>query len=231
MQRRRQVVAGMLLASAFMLTGCAGHVAMDDNGPVQMARDASITTGTLARPAPATTQASGTRVYLIRGLADVFSRGMDDLGAKLRQRGYAATEHNHSEWEVIAATIAQRHRATGGRESAVIIGHSLGADAVVYISNRLAAMNTPVALAVAYDPVTRLQVAGGARRFVNLFQSNNGWAVPLSAAPSFRGRFQNVDLRGLQHLNHFNIEKDAQLHNQVIGWVREAGSPARRASR
>jgi hypothetical protein len=230
MQARKLVMAGMLMASAFALSGCAGNMAEAEGGPVQMARDASVTTGTLART-ERQTQASTTRVYLIRGLADVFSRGMDELGGKLRQRGFNATEHNHSEWAQIAASIAQRHRATGGRERAIIIGHSLGADAVVYISNQLASTNTPVALAVAYDPVSRLQVSGGARRFVNLFQSNNGWAVPLSAGPGFRGRFQNVDLHGQQHLNHFNIEKDAGLHNKVMGWVQEASGGARRAAR
>jgi hypothetical protein len=36
-------------------------------------------------------------VYLFRGLADVFSTGMDTLAEELNKRGVYATSHNHAD--------------------------------------------------------------------------------------------------------------------------------------
>ena len=36
-------------------------------------------------------------VYLLRGLMNIFSLGMDQLAAKIAQRGIAASVHNHAE--------------------------------------------------------------------------------------------------------------------------------------
>ncbi len=42
-------------------------------------------------------QASSGHIYLLRGLANVFSTGLDVLDERLVQRGFAATVHNHSD--------------------------------------------------------------------------------------------------------------------------------------
>ena len=51
-----------------------------------------------ATPAPPLPGPAKGRVVLLRGLINVFSTGMDDLGAKLRGAGYDATVHNHLDW-------------------------------------------------------------------------------------------------------------------------------------
>ncbi len=232
MASRFGVVAVAL--SGFVLGGCqtTAQTSSDSgDGAVQMAREA-IARGDLystgSRQARA--QAIAPRIYLIRGLANVFSQGMDDLGAKLRARGYNATVHEHGAWSSIAAEILQNQRASGGRFQAVVIGHSLGANAVTDISNELARNGGSVALAVAFDPTVRQQLAGGARRYVNFFQSNNGWGASIAAAPGYRGRLENIDLRQQGGLSHFNIEKDPRLHAQVIGWIGQAIGGARRVA-
>src|ERR1700751_2786856 len=46
-------------------------------------------------------------VYLFRGLADVFSTGMDTLADELNKQGVHATSHSHTDWKEIAErTIA-----------------------------------------------------------------------------------------------------------------------------
>jgi alpha-beta hydrolase superfamily lysophospholipase len=233
-------VLGMLL-SGLLLAGCqtTAQTSIDGDGhggAVQMARDAMRGPDFLNAAAGRNgrVQQIPPRIYLIRGLANVFSQGMDDLGAKLRQRGYNATVHEHGAWSTIAAEIIQNQRASGGRHQAIIIGHSLGANAVTDIANELARNGASVALAVAFDPTVQQQLAGGARRYVNLFQSNNGWGASIAPAPGYRGRLENVDLRQQGSLTHFNIDKDPRLHAQVIGWVGQAiggggGRPARSA--
>lgn len=222
-------IAGAVLAG-LMLAGCqtTAQTSSDSgDGAVQMARDAMRRGDLYAAPRQQARQIPP-HIYLIRGLANVFSQGMDDLAAKLRARGYNATVHEHGSWASIAAEILQNQRASGGRHQAVIIGHSLGANAVTDISNELARHGGQVALAVAFDPTVRQQIAGGARRYVNFYQSNNGWGAAIAAAPGYRGRLENIDLRQQGNLSHFNIEKDPRLHAQVIGWIAQAvGSPRR----
>ena len=72
-------------------------------------------------------------VYLLRGLMNVFSLGMDTLAEKIQRRGIYATVHNHTEWEALADQAAAAYRA--GKEGPIIVvGHSLGADSVMLMS-------------------------------------------------------------------------------------------------
>jgi hypothetical protein len=221
--------------AGFALAGCqttAQTSSSGGDGAVQMARDAMARGDLYAASSRngARVQQMAPRVYLIRGLANVFSQGMDDLAAKLRARGYNATVHEHGAWGAIAAEILQNQRATAGRFQAVVIGHSLGANAVTDVSNELARHGGALALAVAFDPTVRQQLVGGARRYVNFYQSNNGWGASITAAPGYRGRLENIDLRQQGGISHFNIEKDPRLHAQVIGWIGQAIGGARRVA-
>jgi hypothetical protein len=89
-------------------------------------------------------------VYLLRGLLNIFSLGMDTLAEKIQRHGIYATVHNHTEWETLADQAAAAYRA--GKEGPIIIvGHSLGADAVMQMSAYLGRKGVPVALAVPFD--------------------------------------------------------------------------------
>ncbi len=183
-------------------------------------------TGPAAAAAPA-------RIYLMRGLFDVFSLGMDRLASHLRREGHRATVLGVASADALTAEIISRRQAMP-EEIVVVIGHSLGADAAIRIANRVAAAGAaPLALVVTFDPTSRQELRGGARRVVNLYQSNNGWAVPVNRGPGFSGRFANEDLRDASGINHLNIDKIGALHRRVIGWVAEAvaegAAPSRRA--
>ena len=47
-------------------------------------------------------------IYLMRGLANVFSRGIDDMAHQLRQDGYDASNFSYSQWQPIAQDIVNR---------------------------------------------------------------------------------------------------------------------------
>jgi pimeloyl-ACP methyl ester carboxylesterase len=164
-------------------------------------------------------------VYLLRGLLNVFSLGMDDLAVKLQRRGIAANVYEYGQWESLCQDAAARWRSS--RTQIVVVGHSLGGDAVIYMANRLGQMGIPVALVVAFDPVHPVPLTGGTTaRFVNLYQSNNGWGAAVPRGAGFHGELSNVDLRARSDISHTSIDKSARLHEIVIGRVLGLGRPA-----
>lgn len=172
----------------------------------------------LMQPATAAPQGSrdGDRsmhVYLLRGLLNVFSLGLDDLGEKLDRRGIANSVHNHTEYEDIAAQIIGRYR-NGWRGPVVLIGHSLGADNVYPLAEILSRSNVPVALIVSFDPVGYQNVPGNVSKAINYYVDGAGY--PVSRGRGFRGELANIEMSKKGDYGHLNIEKSAVLHAQVL---------------
>jgi alpha-beta hydrolase superfamily lysophospholipase len=154
-------------------------------------------------------------VYLLRGLMNVFSLGMDSLGQKLRAQGVPASVHHHSAWSRLAGTIKDRH-GDARRHPVIIVGHSLGADAAVRLAERLAETQVPVALLVTFDPVNHLKAPPNVQRFVNFYLSGGGWGHPVERAEGFRGNLVNRDLRGQADVSHTSIDKRDELHDEIV---------------
>lgn len=173
---------------------------------------------------PALAQQNRGHVYLLRGLANVFSLGMDDLAAKLNARGIPATVHEYGQWASLADAASADSRAHGN-SPIIIVGHSLGADAAVEMAERLTALGTPAKLIVTFDPVGVTQVGAASGYFVNYYQSNNGYGKRLTAGPGFRGNIVNRNLNAIGGIDHFNIEKSPRLHDEVITQVRSITTP------
>ena len=102
-----------------------------------------------AQPRAETSQARA-HVYLLRGLMNIFSLGMDSLAEELGKRGVHSTVSNHSEWQSLADQAASNYKA-GKEDPIILIGHSLGADAVMQMAAYLNRKNIPVALVVPFD--------------------------------------------------------------------------------
>ena len=171
---------------------------------------------------PGRTAAQPTRVYLLRGLWNVWSYGMDDLANKLRGAGVEAVVVNHSAWPQIADTLI-RQRASGEYTGPIaLVGHSLGGDDVIRTAQALGAAGVPVDLLVPVDAVTPLEVPANVVRAINVYQANNGWGQPLRPAAGFRGTFTNADLesnrRDLREVNttHTSIDKGPKVHAEII---------------
>ncbi len=172
-------------------------------------------TAALAQSAPrAAPTAKQVQVDLFRGLADIFSRGMDTLTDKLNRQGYSARVYSTHGWQSAAAQIADRY-TRGHRDIIVIIGHSLGANAAFDIASALDRQNIPVELIVTFDATRPQPVPKNVLHFVNFYQQN-GFGKQVSAAPDFKGELSNVDLTADTGLSHTTIEKSPRLHAMVM---------------
>ena len=150
-------------------------------------------------------------VYLFRGLADVFSIGMDTLADELNKRGVYATSHSHTDWKSIADKAAADYKS--GKEGPIIlIGHSLGADAVMEMADYLGDKGVPVALVVPFDGTQSFPAPGNVGRVINFTQRDYAYMRP---GPGFRGSLSNVDLSA----DHVTIDESPQLHARVIAEV------------
>jgi hypothetical protein len=154
-------------------------------------------------------------VYLLRGLFNVFSLGMDSLTEELKRRGVDATVHGYGEWQALADRAAANYKA--GKEGPVIlIGHSLGADAVMDMAAYLGRKGVPVALVVPFDGTKSLAASDNVARVLNLTQRDYAY---VRGGPGFHGTLSNVDVSSDSSIDHITIDKSPRLHARVVAEV------------
>ena len=88
--------------------------------------------------------------------------------------------------------IAARYRA-GDHAAIILIGHSLGADAVMLMAQSLNRMEIPVALVVPFDGTGSYAAPKNLACVLNLTQRDYAY---MHAGAGFHGKLSNVDLRG-----------------------------------
>ncbi len=159
------------------------------------------------------------QIYLLRGLANVFSRGMDEMGATLTAQGFSPVVMNHRGWQNAADTIARNYQS-GRRAPIILIGHSLGANSAYRIARRLNGKGIPVAYLATFDPTLRFTVPNNVRYFVNFYQ-NNGTGRRASFAQSRHKQKVNINLTSSPEINHRNIDQSRRLQDIVLARVRE----------
>jgi hypothetical protein len=163
-------------------------------------------------------------VYLMRGIFNVFSLGMDQIAYKLQASGVATTVANHTSWRGLADDMVASYRS-GNREPIILMGHSAGADATISIARRLQGAGVPVALIVNFDPVSPDPVPPNVKQVVN-FYVPAGWGAAVAADKKFKGQLANVNENATT--NHFSIDKDDGLQRQAIARVMAVTGGARR---
>jgi predicted esterase len=156
----------------------------------------------------------GEHVYLLRGAFNVFSLGMDQIAAKLRQHGVHASVDNYLAWPSLAEQAAAEYK-NGRARTIILVGHSSGATAVTSMATRLSQLGVPVKLAIGLDPTSRLTTTGHIDRYVNYYIAN-GFGDPVDKGKDFSGVLQNVDLEYMANVSHFNIDKNNMLQSMVI---------------
>jgi len=155
-------------------------------------------------------------IYLLRGLANVFSRGMDALGAKMVRRGMDARVYNHGAWRELAANIVARNKVKQVSYPIVIMGHSLGANVSSAMANYLGSRGIKVQYVVAFDPTVTTSVGKNINRVINFYLPNDEHSNVIKKAPGFKGTLKNINITGVRGLKHTTVEKDTKFHNQVI---------------
>lgn len=154
-------------------------------------------------------------VYLLRGLLNIFSLGMDTLADELNKRGIYATVDNHTAWQSLADQAAARYKA-GTEGPIILIGHSLGADAVMEMSAYLGQKGVPVALAVPFDGTQSFAASSNIAHVLNLTQRSYAY---MRRGPGFKGTLVNFDVSSDPSIDHLNIDKSPRLHAKVIAEV------------
>ena len=172
----------------------------------------------------------GAHVYLLRGFANVFSLGMDQIAAKLRQQGIHATVDNYLAWPSLAEQAAAEYKS-GRTRAIILVGHSSGATAVTEMAARLSELGVPVKLAIGLDPTSHMTASGHVDRYVNYYIAN-GFGDRVVKGPQFSGVLQNVDLHHMSDVGHFNIDKDRAVQNMVMRDIQAAltSSPPKTAA-
>ncbi|HLJ00703.1 MAG TPA: hypothetical protein VKT76_13375 [Bradyrhizobium sp.] len=177
----------------------------------------------LALPAGATSshavssQANGAHVYLLRGVLNIFSLGLDEIAYKLEAQGIPVTIVNYLAWSSLADEAAADYRS-GKVKTIILVGHSSGATALPDMVARLDQLGAPVKLAIGLDSVFRTSLSGRVGRYIN-FYIGNGNGEPVARTKQLHGTLQNVNVQDVPGVGHITIEKSEIMQRKVIGEI------------
>jgi hypothetical protein len=170
--------------------------------------------------ASAAAPASGAHVYLLRGVLNVFSLGLDEIAAKLQARGIPVTVANFVSWSSLAQEAASEYRS-GRVRTIILVGHSSGATALPDMVARLGQLGVPVKLAIGLDSVFRTKLAGHADRYINFYIAS-GAGEPVTRTKDFRGALENVDVQNVPGVGHISIDKNEIMQQKVVSAIEAA---------
>jgi len=161
--------------------------------------------------------ASSAHVYLLRGVLNIFSLGLDDIAEKLRAQGIPVTIANFVSWSSLANEAAAEYRS-GRIKTIVLVGHSSGATALPDMVARLNELGTPVKLAIGLDSVFRTSLNGRVGKYINFYVAN-GAGTPVAKGNRFQGALENVNVENVPGVGHLTIEKNRIMQQKVIGAI------------
>ena len=164
----------------------------------------------------ATADASSTHVYLLRGVLNIFSLGLDEIAAKLQRQGFNVTIANYLAWSSLADEAAAEYRS-GRTRTIVLVGHSSGATALPDMVARLDRLGAPVKLAIGLDSVFRTSLSGRVGRYINFYVAN-GNGEPVAKTGQLRGELENIDV-GRIGMAHLTIDKSEIMQRKVISAI------------
>jgi hypothetical protein len=168
-----------------------------------------------AQAAPA--EPAAAHVYLIRGVLNIFSLGMDQMAATLQAQGINATVHNHMLWASIADDAAAEYKS-GRVKTIILVGHSSGATCLPAVVARLSEQGVPVKLAIGLDSVFQTAVVGRVERYINFYVAN-GYGTRVGQTKGFQGKLENVDVETVPGVSHLTIDKNEAMQRKVIAEI------------
>jgi hypothetical protein len=171
----------------------------------------------LALPAASTARAqpaNGAKVYMLRGLLNIFSLGLDGIAAKLEAQGIPVDVTNYLGWAAVADEAAADYRS-GKVRTVILVGHSSGATVLPDMVERLNQLGVPVKLVIGLDSVFRTSLSGRVGRYVNYY-IGNGNGEPVARARGMQGELDNVNVQNVPGVGHITIEKNQIMQRRVI---------------
>src|SRR6516165_10508970 len=208
-QALRRLAAGASVVAALGVSGAAAQTTK----PAHAAAPHAASNHASTRD-----EASHPHVYLMRGLLNIFSLGMDQLAAQIARNGIDASVYNHSVAETVVGAILQKYRA-GDRGPYILVGHSLGADAVMLMARQLNAQGVPVALVVPFDGTESYAAPANVSCVVNLTQRKYAY---VQAGLGFHGKLSNVDVSSDTTIGHVTIDKSPRLQAMALKEILQA---------
>ncbi|KYH01180.1 signal peptide protein, partial [Bradyrhizobium sp. DOA1] len=82
---------------------------------------------------------------------------------------------------------------------------------------KLNQLGVPVKLAIGLDSVFKTKLSTGAERYINIY-IGDGPGEPVRRAEGFRGKLDNVDVRGTG-VGHVSIDKNEAIQRRVIAEI------------
>ncbi|MEZ5872828.1 MAG: hypothetical protein R3D32_13515 [Nitratireductor sp.] len=217
--RRRAFITGIVatVAAAPLMAGCSST--------------ASSTSASSLGRVDRTKFAYTGEVYLLRGLANVFSTGLDVMNEKFRRRGVNSRVDNHSAWQMLADDIVARNQRNQVSFPIIIMGHSLGGNACVQMAKYLGDRGIKVSYVAAFDPTITTEPGPNVDEVINFYLPNGRKGLDANVvipAQGFTGKADNVDVSGWEGMSHFNVEKNDVLQVRVMTKTMGLLSPAAR---
>ena len=156
-------------------------------------------------------------VHLFRGLANVFSDGINVIGERMQRNGIDARVYNHSHWRSVTEDILARSKRLGGVSYPIVImGHSLGGNASVQMAKYLGDRGIKVAKVVAFDPTITTYVGPNIGDVRNYYIPKQDDENAVRKEAGYTGRLENVDMTVRQGVDHFNVEKQTDIQIKVV---------------
>jgi hypothetical protein len=175
--------------------------------PIQITAEAAV---------PAQT-GTGAHVYLLRGVLNIFSLGLDEIAAKLEAQGIPVTVVNYLSWSSLADEAAAEYRS-GRVRTIILVGHSSGATVLPDMVARLDQLGAPVKLAIGLDSVFRTSLSGRVGKYINFYIAN-GNGEPVAPTRQLRGALENVNVQDVPGVGHVTIDKNEVIQRKVIAAI------------
>jgi hypothetical protein len=167
--------------------------------------------------AAVTAPGSSAHVYLLRGVLNIFSMGLDDIAAKLEAQGIPVTVTNYLGWASLAEQAAADYKS-GKVKTIILVGHSSGATVLPDMVARLDQLGAPVKLAIGLDSVFRTSLHGRVGRYINFYIAN-GNGEPVKPTSNLHGKLENVNVQNVPGVGHLTIEKNEIMQRKVISAI------------
>lgn len=210
-------VVALVLASMLVLSGCTSSGSSSSNVQAKPTVSAALKQRPSDIDIPVTGKITRTgEIYLLRGLANVFSRGMDAMGARLVRSGLDARVYNHAAWRDLSQNIVARAKKKNVSYPIVIMGHSLGANAAVNMARYLGERGIKVRFVVAFDPTVSTSVGKNVSQVINYYLPKDSATNKVLRGAGFTGSLKNVNVTGMNGVTHMNVEKNTSLQNKSI---------------
>lgn len=165
-------------------------------------------------------------VVVLRGLMNIWSRGMDTVARELEARGIRVHLDNHRHWKELAEDVAKKYQADRSVAPIILVGHSLGANAAVLMAEKLGQYRVPVRLIVTFDGMAHTEdsvgtVSYNVQEVVNFYNSKL-LGMEMVPGRGFSGKIDNVDVQGQRGRGHLKVDKNPELQARTVSVVLQA---------